>query len=106
MAVLEHIWVSHASGAAHKNQESQDRNLCSADKMRSCFVGVKGVLGVAVSEDLLPARRLSSSVLSQDTGQVHDTSVGDQENSRTDVLTGDGVEAIDPNTIIEDHDGF
>ena len=40
------------------------------------------------------------------TGQVHDTSAGDQEDSRTDVLTGDGVEAIDPNTIIEDHDGF
>ena len=39
------------------------------------------------------------------TGQVHDTSVGDQEHSRTDVLTGDGVKAIDPNTAIEDHDG-
>ena len=52
----------------------------------------------------LPARRLSSSVLSN--GQVHDTSVKDQEDLRTDVLTSDGVEAIDPNTAIEDYDGL
>ena len=39
------------------------------------------------------------------TGQVHDTSAGDQEDSHTDVLTGDGIEAIDPNTAIKDHDG-
>ena len=52
----------------------------------------------------LPARRLSSSVLSN--GQVHDTSVKDQEDLRTDVLTSDGIEAIDPNTTTEDYDGL
>ena len=39
------------------------------------------------------------------TGQVHDTSGEDQEDLRTNVLAGDGVEAINPNTAIEDHDG-
>ena len=39
------------------------------------------------------------------TGQVHDTPVGDQEDLCTDVLMGDGVGAIDPNTAIEDHNG-
>ena len=52
----------------------------------------------------LPARRLSLSVLSN--GQVHDTSVKDQEDLRTDVLTSDGVEAINPNTAIEDYNGL
>ena len=40
------------------------------------------------------------------TGQVHDTSVKDQKDLRTDVLPSDGVEAIDPNTTIEDYDGL
>ena len=39
------------------------------------------------------------------TGQVHDESVKDQEDLCTDVLTGDGVGAINPNTNIEDYDG-
>ena len=45
-------------------------------------------------------RPLSSTVLSN--GQVHDTSIKDQEDLRTNVLTSDGVEAIDPNTAIKD----
>ena len=52
----------------------------------------------------LPARRLSVSVLSN--GQVHNTSVKDQEDLRTDVLTSDGVEAIDPSTAIKDYNGL
>ena len=34
------------------------------------------------------------------------TSVKDQEDLRTDVLTSDGIEAIDSNTAIEDYDGL
>ena len=48
----------------------------------------------------LTARPLSSSVMS--IGQVHETSAKDQEDLRVDVLTGDGVEAINLNTTIED----
>ena len=54
----------------------------------------------------LPARRLSSSVLSN--GQVHDMSARlsrTRRTIRTDVLTGYGSEAINLNTAIEDHDG-
>ena len=52
----------------------------------------------------LPARHLSLSILSN--RQVNDKSVKDQEDLRTDVLTSDGIEAIDPNTAIEDYDGL
>ena len=49
----------------------------------------------------LPARCLTSSVLSN--GQVHNTSVKNQEDLHTDVLTSNGVGAIDPNSAIKDY---
>ena len=51
---------------------------------------------MAISEASNEASVLVYSV----TGQVQDTYADDQEDLRTDVLKGDGVEAINPNTTI------